>query len=287
MHTPRMEKNITYTQAKENPSTVYRISSFFILGLLCLSISLPLYLISFYALLDFFHYPLYSDFLDSPLITPLVLSSLACILPPLFLIDTCYSFFERTKRIFEIQSSLFLLLFIILSFFCYYTLQQDDKMASVLYAFYFAGISRLLICLYLYISIRLCLASQNLVPLHKLNIEHQQMPTILDRSLLVAQISGILLMTSAFFPLPFLDHAEFLTSFIIFALFFLFFYIIFQLRIRPYKIWRIPYILVNTTFFIYFAFYETLAWQILLAVFYLYQCFVFYCLYKKSEKWFL
>lgn len=274
---------------KTPPSALRRVTSFFVLGFLCLALSLALYLFAAYALLDFFEYPLQSSFIESPFLQILLASALACLLPPLFLIDTVFSFKERIIRIFEIHAFLFLILMAVISIFCYYTLSQEDAMASMLNIYYFGGISRLLLCVYLYISIRLCLASQNMLPLKKLVPLKERLtpPPTLDRALFLAQVSGIILMLLAIFHFSILQEVHFTSSYSFFALFFLFFYILFQLYARPYKLWRIPFICVSSIIFLQFVFFEAFLWQAIFACFYLIQCILYYCMYKKSRNWFL
>lgn len=277
---------------ENSASTLRDVISFLVLGIVCFSLSLSLYIFSFYALLEFLEFPLHSAFLDSPFIQPLVASSLACLLPPLFLITTHYSFLERAIRIFEIHAFLFIILLSILGTFCLYTISHEDAMASVLYVFYFAGISRLLCCIYFYISIRLSIASQKL-PLSphqgvsavsKKNEE--TIPLLLSRTLLFSQMSAIILMFLIIFPLEIFGEANLISSYSLISLFFLLFYILYQMRTHPYKVWRLPYILVCSSIFIFYIQHENFIWQAILTSFYLCQCFVFYVLCKKSNNWF-
>lgn len=284
METIRIE-----SEQKTKPSPFYRVSSFLVLGVLCLTIPLVLYVFSFYALLDFFAFPMHDTFLESPFMLPLVASSLACLLPPVFLIDTRYSFLERAIRILEIQAFLFLILLIVLGVFCVYTLSQEDAMASLLYVFYFEGISRLLCCVYVYISIRLSISSQQLPVIASKNARIENViapPVVLDRLFFVSQISGIILLILMVFPLQIFGAINILTSFSLVSIFFLFFYLLHQMQARPYKIWRLPYMLVCTTIFFLYVQHENILWQVLLTCFYLYQCVFFYFLYKRDEHWF-
>ena len=129
-----------------------------------LSIGLGFFLFSFVPLLSYFNYPLIYDFALSPFFTIFYGSALACLLPPVFLIGTVrkYGFRERLMRMLEVQAFFFVLLVAIFSVFMYYVARLEDNMLAVLNLHYFSAATRILMCLYFYLSIKVSITSQDM-----------------------------------------------------------------------------------------------------------------------------
>ncbi len=140
-----------------------------ILFIVCLvsltfSICLGLFLFSFETLLLYFQYPLLGEIQASPYLLAFSGTAIACFLPPLFLVGArrSYGFFERLVRMLEVQAFFFFFLVLAVSAFLYYTVRQEDNMVAIMNAHYFSAATRLLMCLYLYLSIEVCLRSQDM-----------------------------------------------------------------------------------------------------------------------------
>ena len=135
-----------------------------ILTAFTLLVCLGFFLFSFDTLLAYFNYPLVSQFNLSPFYNIFCGSTLSCVLPPLFLIGAVqrYGFWERFIRMLEVQSFFFLLLIIVFSFFMYYNSQLEDSMRAILNIHYFSAYTRLSMWLYMYFSIKVCIAAQEM-----------------------------------------------------------------------------------------------------------------------------
>jgi len=310
-----------------------------ILYILCLtiftfSICLAFFLFSFDTLLRYFNYPLVDTFTLSPFFPAFCGSTLACILPPLFLIGMMrsYEFQERFMRMVEVQSFFFVFLVIIFSVFMYYTVQLEDNMRAIMNVHYFSAISRICMCFYFYLSIKVCIRAQDmplflqdrLSPLcsvgdgdgltidklaknkieetaqqvenkKSLSIQRQEIwkkyqgeiPHVLNRTINFAQLMGFLLVSLTFFPLQGMPHATFVLSYSFLSVFFLYFYLLYQMKKRPYAVWRIAYVCLNLYVIIFYGLNESIFWQIILLLFFLCQCFVFYSIFWKNKTWFI
>lgn len=350
------------------------LHGFYILCLVLFTflVCLVFFLFSFDTLLSYFNYPLVESFLVSSIFPLSFGSTLACILPPLFLIGAVrrYGLKERFIRMFEVQSLFFLLLLMIFSGFMYYSVQLDDNVVAIMNIHYFSTFSRILMCIYFYLSIKVCITSQNIYsPLdfeddsldsknnsnelqyelqgdftfhdddkfHALENEkwseqgqknhaykedtntqskqtefindaqskrklrqnakslrnkawekHQEkLPQIVKSSLGFAQLLGFGLVALALFPVSELPFPAFSLSYSFLPVFFLYFYLLYQMRIRPYAVWRLPYICLNLYILINYGLGEIPLWQFIISIFFICQCFVFFVFYKKSKNWFL
>lgn len=312
------------------------------LALFTFLVCLSFFLFSFDTLLSYFNYPLIGSFVISSIFPASFSSALACILPPLFLIGTVrhYEFKERFIRMFEVQSFFFIMLLIIFSGFMYYNVQLDDNVKAIMNVHYFSVFTRLLMSVYFYLSIRMCIMSQDMPfpsdfehsysnigsnsnglqneicadftftdkdnqplkqaefagndPLKSKQIRkdawkkhEEKLPQIVKSSITSVQLLGFLLVALILFPVSDLPFPKFGVSYSFLSVFSLYFYLLYQMRIRPYAVWRLPYICLNLYILIAYGFNEVFLWQFILLVFFICQCFVFYVLYRKSQNWFL
>ncbi len=145
----------------------------FVQALFTLLLIFPIYIFSAFSVLIFLKFPFLNGFGFGPFLLPFTSISLAFILPPLFMIGFYgHSFKEKFYLMFQIQAFFYLIFVVLLTFFIFYVVNIDNLFETLSYSYYFSSINRILVCLFFYISINVCLAIQNLpLPIYFKNLD--------------------------------------------------------------------------------------------------------------------
>ncbi len=135
------------------------IAQGFVLILFTFFIVQGVYLYSYLAILDFVNFPLMANYDFISIATPFIATALAFTLPPLFVIGfSSYKFLAKFKLILEVQAFFYLFSTLIFMVYFWYAVNFNTTLTGLTFLYIFAGIGRILICLYIYMSIKMSLA---------------------------------------------------------------------------------------------------------------------------------